>query len=233
MNHLSDVAADPQPDLAHLLTRDAFHQTMLILRGSLPPPVLDEPANWARRDRAAMAAVAALLPINAAEGGLAAEYVAACAWTMDCMRLAGEHQREPDVALKCRAQAISLMRESKGSLRALQKQQALRQLADKDETTAGLAAWIEHAAATMMAAALEPASQKPCEEPEAACDGPPPALAEDAAPDTAEADSVSVGENGSSKTRFETQPGFTSLPIPTPTSAGLDLPILGAAPRDQ
>jgi hypothetical protein len=226
VNQLSDVTADPQPEFAHLLTRDAFHQTMLILRGSLPPPILDEPANWARRDRAAMAAVAALLPINAAEGGLAAEYVAACAWVMDCLQLAGEHKREPDVALKCRAQAISLMRESKGSLRALQKQEALRQATDKDENAAGLAAWIEHAAMTMMAAALEPASRKPC-------DGPPPALVEDAGPDAAEADSVSVGENGSSKTRFETMPGFLPSSAPAARSAGQDLPIPGAAPRDR
>ena len=47
------------------------------LRGSLPPPVSATPEDLAHRDRAAIAQVACLLPANADEVELAAQYVAA------------------------------------------------------------------------------------------------------------------------------------------------------------
>ena len=50
---------------------------MRVLREALPPLESEDPEAAARRDRAAMAGVAALLPANAAEGCLAAQYVAA------------------------------------------------------------------------------------------------------------------------------------------------------------
>ncbi len=43
-----------------------------MLRGALPPPLADDPADEARRDWAAMAGVAALRLVNAVEGKLAA-----------------------------------------------------------------------------------------------------------------------------------------------------------------
>ena len=77
MDPLPSSPTDPQPDWARLRRREAFHEIILILRGALLPPVSDELADWARRDRAAMVAVAALQPVNAAEGRLAAQFVAA------------------------------------------------------------------------------------------------------------------------------------------------------------
>ena len=74
---MSEIPADPQPDLARLLPREAFGEIIVILRGALPPPTSEEPAAQVRRDRAAMAAVASLRPENAAEGRLAAQFVAA------------------------------------------------------------------------------------------------------------------------------------------------------------
>ena len=114
---MSDIPADPQPDLARLLPREAFGEIIVILRGALPPPTSEEPAAQVRRDRAAMAAVASLRPENAAEGRLAAQFVAADAWAMDCLRQVSERWRETDVARQCRAQAMGMMREGKSALR--------------------------------------------------------------------------------------------------------------------
>ncbi len=155
MDTSHNLPPDPQPDWALLLPREAFHQIVFTLRRALPPPVSDDPAELVRRDRAAMAAVASLLPETAAEGRLAAQFVAADAWAMDCLRLAGERKREFEVARKCRAQATSLMREAKGALRALQGLQAARRKIAGDEDAAGRAAWAEHAAVGLMAEGMD------------------------------------------------------------------------------
>ena len=202
MDPLHDEPANPQPDWARLLPRDAFAEIILILRAALPPPVSDDPADLARRDRAAMAAVAALQPANGAEGRLAAQFVAADAWAMDCLRLAAERRREFDIARKCKAQAMSLMREAKSALRLLLRLQAARQAVEGNEAAANRAAWAEHAAVGAMAEALRttPAAPDPA---------PPPA-----------ADAQSVAKFGlepelslnSPSMRRETKPGRILLP---------------------
>ncbi len=108
-----------------------------------------------------MAAVAALQPVNAAEGRLAAQYVAADAWAMDCLRLAGERSCEFEAARKFRAQAMSLMREGKSVLRVLLRMRAARRVVERDEAASGRAAWEEHAAARMMAEALGGGAEGP------------------------------------------------------------------------
>ena len=161
MDPLSDAPADPQPDWASLLPREAFHQIILILRAALPPPLIDDPVDWARRDNAAMAAVASLAPANAAEGRLAAQFVAADSYAMDCLRLAQLRRCEPDVARKCAAQAASMMRESKSALRVLLRLQAARQKLAGDPAEMDRAAWAEHGAAAMMQQALAGAPAAP------------------------------------------------------------------------
>ncbi len=101
-----------------------------------------------------MATVASLRPENAAEGRLAAQFVAAEAWALDCLRLAKDKRRDIEVAYRCRAQAMSMMREAKSSLRLLLRLQAARQKVEADAAAAERAAWAEHASAGMMAEAL-------------------------------------------------------------------------------
>ncbi len=158
MNPTQDYPADPQPNWAHSLPREAFHEIILTLRGALPRPELGDPLDARRRDRAAMAAVGSLLPANAAEGRLAAQFVAADAWALDCLRLANERRLEFNVARQCRAQASSLMRESRSALRLLLRLQAVRQKIEADDAAANRAEWVEHAALGMMEAALSGAS---------------------------------------------------------------------------
>ena len=79
----------PQPDLQ--LPFEIYHQLVHTLRATLPPPITDTPEELARRDRTAIAQVAALVPANADEANLGAQYVAAGARAMDRLRLVREH----------------------------------------------------------------------------------------------------------------------------------------------
>jgi hypothetical protein len=151
MKTLHSQTADP----FRALPREVFSQVILVLRAALPRPLMETPAEAAKRDRAAMAAVALLLPENAVEGRLAAQFVAADAWAMDCLQLAQERQREPRIAERCRAQAMGMMREGKSALKALERLQAQRRALARDEAAAERAAWVEHAALGMMAEGLE------------------------------------------------------------------------------
>ena len=186
-----------QPDWAPLLPRDAFREISRVLRGAMPP-VPGGPAEAARRDRAAMAAVAGFLPENAAEVRLAAQFVAADAWALDCLRLAGERRLEFNVSQKCRAQAASLIREGKSSLRLLLRLQTMREAREADGGKADRAAWAEHCAMTMMAEGLEAAGQQ--DEADAPADA--------AAEMMGEPDAASGDETSSPDTARETEMGL-------------------------
>ena len=75
-------------DLSLQLPRDVYHVVVYTLRGLLPPPEADTPEAEARRDRAAIARVASMLPANDEEADLASRCVAHAAYAMDCLRLA-------------------------------------------------------------------------------------------------------------------------------------------------
>ena len=69
------------------------------------------------------------------------------------------------MALKCNAQAASMMRQSQAALRTLLRTQAAREKRDADPINAGTAAWTEHMAAASMTEALT--LPKPEPEPDA------------------------------------------------------------------
>ncbi len=152
-----DICPDPLPDLAQLLPREAFFEILWMLRRTLPPPLTDDPVELERRDRAAMAAVAALLPVTVAEGRLAAQFASADAWARDCQALAAERRADTGLVRKCLAQSVSLMRESRAALRELRQLQKERRGRDADGA-AGRAEWEEHGAVGMMRGALEEAA---------------------------------------------------------------------------
>ena len=139
-----------QPDPAWLRCRQAYHHLVFTLGTTLPPPPTDSPENRDRRDSSAIAQVAALLPANAAEATLAAQYVAACAQSMDVLRLANQPGMDPSLALKCAAQAASMMRQAQSALRLLLRAQAVRQKREADSGQADAAAWTEYCAAGLM-----------------------------------------------------------------------------------
>ena len=154
MEPITDSVAPTKPDWALVLPRTAFFDIMRVLQGALPPPALDEPGEWTRRDQAAMAAVGALQPATAAAGRLAALCVAGEAHAMDCLALAAERRGEWEVTRQCRAQAMGMMREARSSLRALQGMQAERRSLAKNNEAAAQGEWVEHVAVNLMAEAL-------------------------------------------------------------------------------
>ena len=143
-----------EPDPAYLRTREAYHHLVYTLSTSLPPPRDASPEALHRRNESAIAQVAALCPANAAEAALAAQYVAANAQAMECLRLTNHPGTDLAMALKCNAQAASMMRQSQAALRTLLRTQAAREKRDADPINAGTAAWTEHMAAASMTEAL-------------------------------------------------------------------------------
>src|SRR5207248_8542409 len=97
---------------------------------------------------------------NAAEADLAAMFVAASEQWKDCLRLAQLPETAPVLAAKCRAQALSMMREAKSALRLLLKLQEARGKREADNVACDRAAWTEHCAVGLMAEAL-PAQPMP------------------------------------------------------------------------
>src|ERR1700686_1473441 len=152
------------PDNLHdRLPAGAYYHLVRTLCLTLPPPLSDARDDLTRRNHAAVAGVAALVPANAAEAILAAEFVAASEQGRDCLRLAQLPATAPELAAKCRAQALSMMREAKSALRLLLKLQEARQKREANSTACDRAAWTEHCAIALMAEALaaSPAAAQP------------------------------------------------------------------------
>lgn len=154
MDRLSDGPTEQRTNWALLLPQEVFSEIMLVLRAALPPPALDKPEEWVRRDRAAMAAVGSLAPETAVEGRLAAQFVAMDAFALDCLRLSNECRAVPDLSRKYVAQAVGMMRESKNSLNLLLRMQAVRRTLAKDHVVATQADRAEHAVVNMLAETL-------------------------------------------------------------------------------
>src|SRR5450755_1955631 len=144
----------PQPDLSLQLPRDMYYQVIHTLCGSLPPPVSASPEDRTRRDNAAIAQVACLLPANADEANLAAQYVAASAQALDSLRQARENPSDAARALQCTAQSACMMRQARGARSLLIRVQAVRQKREADNASLDRAAWLEHCTIGLMADAL-------------------------------------------------------------------------------
>ena len=213
MENSHDVPAPPQPDWTYALPRQALSAVILILRATLPPPLADTPAEWALRDRVAMAAVASLQPVTAAEGRLAAQFVAADAHASECLRLATERARQWEVSRRCRAQAMSMMRESRAALRLLLRLQAERRALAKDAAAAGAAEGAEHAAVSRMAEALVEAPASSEGEPRGNAAGSVPAVRQ-----------PSPGASEARKTSAETMAGFYD-PAARGAACGMAAPL--------
>ena len=160
-----DPAPQP-PDLTLQLPRDIYYQIVHTLRRSLPPPLTASADDRARRDNTAIAEVACLLPANAEEVEIAAQFVAANAQAMVCLRLAQEHADDVPRVLQCTAQSARMMREARGARSLLLRVQTARQKREADNVATDKAAWIEHCALGLMAEALGRAPVAPTAEPE-------------------------------------------------------------------
>ena len=167
----------PHPDLTLQLPRDMFHYVIRTCCASLPAPVPDTPEDRVRRDNAAMARIAAMLPANADEASIAAQCVAADAEALECLRRAREYAGNTTRALKFSAQAASMMRQSRASRALLLRVQAQREKREADPAALDKANWTEHCAIRLMADAL---GRHDAPEPAAAQAEPEPDLTEEA-----------------------------------------------------
>jgi len=100
----------------------------------LPPPIDDSPEALRAGNHAAIAKVAALLPVNANEIDLTAHGIAARAQAEERLRLLRQHAGDIGMALRLNAQYGSMVRTSLSVHGRLMRVQALRQ---KREATEG------------------------------------------------------------------------------------------------
>jgi hypothetical protein len=183
--------ANPQ-DPSIVLPRHTYWVVVDTLRTRMPDPPTDAPEYLARRDQAAIAHVASLLPGNADEAHIAARYVAASAWADDCLSLARQcRATDPANFLKCLAQANRTLREARGMRSLLQRLQAERRKREADPAATDRAAWTEHCAIGLMADAL---AEAPPPAPAAAPPDPPPAPAAPDEPDEPVRDPLAEAE---------------------------------------
>src|SRR5450432_4444628 len=113
----------PAIDLATPL----YYQLVYTFTDLLPPPLDDTQEALHTRNLAAIAKVAALLPVNANEADLAAQCVAARAQAEEMLRLLREHAGDIGLVIRLNAQYGSMVRTSLSVHGRLMRVQALRQ----------------------------------------------------------------------------------------------------------
>jgi hypothetical protein len=153
-----------QPDPAVQLQRTLYYQLIHTLCALLPPPLADTPEALLARNQAAMAKVAALLPVNADEADLAAHCVCARGQAEDVMRLTRAHATDIHLVMRLNGQ-YALMERTAVSIRAqLLRVQTARHKREKDEAACNQDAWAEHIALGLMTQAMAHTAPAPAAE---------------------------------------------------------------------
>jgi len=133
-----------------------YHQLVYTLISLLPPPLDGSPEALRARNHAAVAKVAALLPVGANELDLAAQCVAARAQAEELLRLVRQHEGDIEVVVRLNAQYGLTVRASLAAHGRLMRVQAVRQKREAVEGAATADAWTEHVAAQSMLHVVEP-----------------------------------------------------------------------------
>ena len=105
-----ETSSTPHPDID--LSPHLYYQLVHTLTDLLPPPLDDTPEALYTRNHAAIAKVAALLPVNANEADLAAQCIAARAQAEDILRLLRQHAHDIGLVMRLNAQYGSMVRTS-------------------------------------------------------------------------------------------------------------------------
>ena len=143
-----ETSAPPQPAID--LSAPLYYQLVHTLTALLPPPPDDTPEALLSRNQAAIAKVAALLPVNANEADLAAQCIAARAQAEEMLRLLRQHAGDIGLVLRLNAQYGSMVRTSLSVHGRLMRVQALRQKREATEAAANQDAWALHVAERSM-----------------------------------------------------------------------------------
>src|ERR1700712_3157979 len=137
-----ETSAPPYPTFD--LATDLYYQLVYTLTDLLPPPLDDSPDALLTRNHAAIAKVAALLPVNANEADLAAQCIAARAQAEDLLRLLRENAHDLALVMRLKAQYASMLRTSLSVHARLMRIQAARQKREAIDGAATQDAWTQH-----------------------------------------------------------------------------------------
>jgi len=132
------------------LSTPLYYQLVHTLTDLLPPPLDDTPEALRTRNHAAIAKVAALLPVNANEADLAAQCIAARAQAEDLLRLLRQNAGDIQLMIRLNAQYSSMVRTSLSAHARLMRVQAARQKRDAIDGAASQDAWVQHIAERSM-----------------------------------------------------------------------------------
>jgi hypothetical protein len=143
-------------DQAIDLSTPLYCQLVHALTNLLPPPLDDTQASLRTRDLAAIAKVAALLPVNANEADLAAQCIAARAQAEDLLRLLRQHADDIQLVMRLNAQYASMVRTSLSVHARLMRVQAVRHKREANEGAANQDTWVQHVAERSMLSVVDP-----------------------------------------------------------------------------
>jgi hypothetical protein len=143
-----ETFSQPHPTID--LSTGLYYQLVYTLTDLLPPPLDDTPEALRARNHAAIAKVAALLPVNANEIDLAAQCIAARAQAEEMLRLLRQHADDIGVVMRLNAQYASMVRTSLSVQGRLMRVQAARQKRQAIDGAATEDSWTAHVAERSM-----------------------------------------------------------------------------------
>jgi hypothetical protein len=149
-----ETSTPPHPAIN--LSNDLYLQLVHTLTDLLPPPLDGSPDALRARNHAAIAKVAALLPVNANEADLAAQCIAARAQAEDILRLLRENAHDLALVIRLNPQYASMVRTSLSVHARLMRAQAVRQKREAIEGAANQDSWTQHAAQQSMLQVADP-----------------------------------------------------------------------------
>jgi hypothetical protein len=154
-----ETCSPPHPAID--LSTELYYQLVYTLTDLLPPPLDDTPEALHVRNRAAIAKVAALLPVNANEADRAAQCIAARAQAEEMLRLLRQNAGDIGLVMRLNAQYGSMVRTSLSVHGRLMRVQALRQKREAIDGAANEDAWALHIAERSMLGVADPDSELP------------------------------------------------------------------------
>jgi hypothetical protein len=151
------TSSPPRPAID--LPTSLYYQLVYTLTDVLPPPLNDTQEALRARNHAAIAKVAALLPVNANEIDLAAQCIAARAQAEEMLRLLRQHTGDIRLVMRLNAQYGSMVRTSLSVLGRLMRVQTLRQKRKAIDGAASEDAWALHVAERSMLKVVDPGTE--------------------------------------------------------------------------
>jgi hypothetical protein len=154
------METSPSPHPAINLSPHLYYQLVYTLTDLLPPPLDDAPEARRTRNHAAIAKVAALLPVNANEADLAAQCIAARAQAEEMLRLLRQNADDIALVMRLNAQYGSMVRTSLSAHARLMQVQAVRQKREAIDGAATDDAWTLHVAERSMLSVADPDTER-------------------------------------------------------------------------